>query len=86
MAANARARAFLITVAGVAVCLHAASVRSLAAEEKAGGTLAVEAEQIKEDLSIEEVPTRTALRFKKPVTDASVTVTIRPVSQGQRRN
>ncbi|MFH1730307.1 MAG: hypothetical protein ABIF82_01485 [Planctomycetota bacterium] len=51
-----------------------------------GGTLAVEAEQIKEGLGIDEVPTRIALRFKKPVTEASVAVTITPVSRGQRRD
>lgn len=51
-----------------------------------GVALAVEAEQIKEHLHIEEVPTRIALRFKKPVTEASISVTITPVSQSQRRD
>jgi len=65
MAANARARMFLIMVAGVAVCLHVAGARALAAEEEETGFMA-RAPSVKEIAAM--LPARPK-GFGRPITD-----------------
>ena len=45
-----------------------------------GGTLAIGAEAIEEDLPLKQRPTRIALRFQKPVRKAAIPLTIAPAS------